>query len=97
MTHSGVGNIVLIDGTIITSNYIEVLRSNLPQSTLKLGINDSYDFQQDTNPKQAAKKNKITREWLLYNVCRRLVTRPQSPDVNPTDNLWHLQESELRK
>jgi hypothetical protein len=50
MAYYGVGNIAFIDGTMNASNYIEVLRSNLPHSALKLAINDSYHFQQDNDP-----------------------------------------------
>jgi hypothetical protein len=75
-------------------NYFEVLRSNLPRSALKLATNDSYQFKQGNDPKHNAKK---TREWLLYNVRRRRISPPQSPDINPIENLWHLLDLELKK
>jgi hypothetical protein len=56
MAYNGVGNTAFIDDTMNASNYIEVLRSNLPHSALKLAINDSYHFQHDNDPKHTAKK-----------------------------------------
>jgi hypothetical protein len=94
MAYNGVGSIALIDGTMNASNYIEVLHSNISCSVLKLAINDSYHFQQDNDPKHNAKN---IREWLLYNVRRRLITPPQSLDINLIENLWHLLDLELRK
>jgi hypothetical protein len=34
---------------------------------------------------------------LLYDVRRRLITPPQSQDINSIENPWHLLDLELRK
>jgi hypothetical protein len=94
MASFGVANLAFIEGTMDASKYIEVLRSNLPASAEKLGISDNYSFQQDNDPKHTAMK---TREWLLCNVRRQLITPPQSPDLNPIENLWHFLDVEIRK
>lgn len=31
-----------------------------------------------------------TRRWLLYNVVNRLIIRPQSPHINPVEDLFGL-------
>ncbi|GFY52238.1 tc1-like transposase protein [Trichonephila inaurata madagascariensis] len=74
--------------------YIDVLRDNLPQSAIKLGISNSYYFQQDNDPKHTAG---ITRMWLLYHVPRKLATPPQSLDLNPLENLWNSVNLKIRK
>jgi transposase len=74
--------------------YVNILRGNLKKSVRKLGIQDSYLFQQDNDPKHTAL---IKREWLLYNARGLLGTPPQSPDINPIENLWSLLETRIRK
>ena len=94
MGYYGVGNLAFIDGIMNAQKYIEVLRSNLKESAVKMGLGENFYFQQDNDPKHTAMK---TREWLLYNVPKQLVTPPQSPDINPIENLWHLVDVEIRK
>ncbi|GFY20703.1 transposable element Tcb1 transposase [Trichonephila clavipes] len=86
MVSKGVGNLCLIDGIMIARTYTDVLRDNLPQSAMKLGISNSYYFKQDNDPEHTAG---ISRMWLLYHVPRKLATPPQSSDLNPLENLWN--------
>ncbi|KAK2578548.1 hypothetical protein KPH14_012577 [Odynerus spinipes] len=74
--------------------YIGVLWNNFEESAIKLELYGTYYFQQDNDPKHTAKK---TREWLLYNVPKQLVTLPQSPVINLIENLWHILDIEIRK
>jgi hypothetical protein len=77
-----------------TKGYVNILRGNLKKGVCKLGIQDSYLFQQDNDPKHIAL---ITREGVLYNARGSLGTSPQSPDFNPTENLCSFLETKLRK
>jgi len=70
------------------------LRDNLSESAIKLGKGKEYYFQQDNDHKHTAKK---TKEWLLYNMPKQLVTPSQSPDINPIANLWHILDLQIRK
>jgi len=94
MAASGVGNLVFIDGHMTAAMYVDILRANLRASARKLGLEYTFRFQQDNDPKHTAL---FTREFLLYNAPRRLLTPPQSPDMNVIENLWSLLEVEVRK
>ena len=94
MAANGVGNLAFVEGTMKAVDYVKVLRDNLSSSASKLRISETYYFQQDNDPRHTAMK---TKEWLLYNVRRMLKTPPQSPDINPVENLWHLLNLNLRK
>lgn len=84
MGYNKVGNFHFIDGTMIARSYVDVLQYNLKDSATKLGLENVFIFQQDNDPKHTAK---INTEWLLYNARGRLITLPQSPDLNPIEHL----------
>lgn len=79
-----VGDFQFTEDKINAVNYINVLRNNLLINATKLGITETFWFQQDNDPKHTVSK---TKEWLSYNVRRQLVTPPQSPNINPIENL----------
>lgn len=85
MAASGTGNLEFIDRIMDKMLYMDILKRNLNQSAQKLGLSSGYWFQQDNDPKHTAH---VVREWLLYNVPKQLKTPPQSPDMNPIENLW---------
>ncbi|GFX58710.1 transposable element Tcb1 transposase [Trichonephila clavipes] len=94
MAANRVGKLCFIYGIMAARTYIDILSHNLQSSAQKLGLGTSFVFQQDNDPKHTAN---LTREWLLYNSPRQLKTPPQSPDINPIENLWHKLDVEVRK
>ncbi|CAK9829654.1 Transposable element Tcb2 transposase [Anthophora retusa] len=52
-----------------------------------MGVRDNFKFYQDNDPKH---KSSIVQEYLLYACPKVLHHPPQSPDLNPIENLWDL-------
>ncbi|KAK7605096.1 hypothetical protein V9T40_006954 [Parthenolecanium corni] len=94
MAAKGVRNLEFIKGNMTAQMYIDILRANLKSSACKLGLQNSFSFQQDNDPKHTAH---ISRKFLRINAPCQLVTPPQSPDMNPIENLWSLLEVAICK
>lgn len=90
---AGVGNLHFIDGIMDAKKYIAILKENLHEIARKLGLNDRFIFQQDNDPKHTAR---ISQEWILYNCPKYLKTPPQSPDLNPIENLWSIFKKKIK-
>jgi hypothetical protein len=88
MGYAGVGELAIVEGIMIDNGYVNILLGNLKKNVRKLRIQDSYLFQQDNDPKHSP-----------YNSYARglLETPPQSPDINPIENIWSLLETKVRK
>ena len=89
MASSGVGNFNLIMNKY---GYLDILKINLKESAVKLGLGERFIFQQDTDPKLTAE---IVKQGLLYNIPKQLRTPPQSSDLNPMEHLWVLLERKI--
>ena len=72
MSASGVGNLHFIEGKVEKYGYLQILRDNVKVIEEKLGIQDSFVFYQDNDPKHASH---AVREWCLYN-CPKVLQPP---------------------
>ena len=76
-----------IESNINAEQCNDILWDNFHCNALNIEIPNSYYFQQVNDPKCTAY---ITSLWLLCNVKNELQMPSQSPDLNLTENLWHI-------
>lgn len=74
--------------------YIEILdQTLLPFLYDKFG-DGNYRFMQDNDPKHVAL---LTQAWLRENEVNWWLTPPESPDINPIENMWHELKEYIRR
>ena len=88
----GATPIVSFDGKMNATGYIQVLEKGL----IPFMANTIRDprFMQDNDPKHTSKRVGV---WLKNQQVNWWKTPPESPDLNPIENLWHEMKEYIRR
>ena len=87
----GVGEIKIINEIMNSEEYCRILHSSLLKSADDLHMKN-FIFQQDNNPKHTSA---LITEYLDIKRIKTMSWPPQSPDMNPIENLWHYLKTKI--
>jgi len=87
-----IGPLVLIEDNVTALKYVDILEENLLPFLNELG-KDIYSFQDDNAPVHRAQK---VKRWIEKNSINVIPWPPQSPDLNPIENIWAELERKIR-
>ncbi len=88
---NGVGNLAKIDEKLTGLGYVDLLKENLKPSLRKMRLR-RYVFVQDNDPKHTSK---VASAFFQQQYIEKLDWPPQSPDLNPIENLWAILDAKI--
>jgi len=80
----GKTNIFIFDGRLDSIGYQHILYTALVPF-INRKYSNSHRFMQDSDPKHTSRS---TRAWMLNREINHWPTPPESPDMNPIENIW---------
>ncbi len=95
ISFKGRRKIYKVDGMMNQHKYVDLLHENFLDDALECGVKLSdVIFQQDNAP---CHKTKKVLKWFSDQNINVIEWPPQSPDLNPIENLWNFLDSLVRK
>ena len=82
----------VFDGVMDATMYVEILRRTL-LPFLRDVYPDGHRFMQDNDPKHTSR---LAAHFFEENHINWWKTPPESPDMNPVENLWHELKEYIR-
>ena len=82
---NGAGDLAVVDTTMNAIKYRDLLRKHLRSSARKIELKRGWMFLQDNDPKDSSK---IVQSELKGMNIKCINHPPQSPNMNPMENLW---------
>lgn len=89
----GPTDVCIFEGIMKAPLYVEILQKTL-EPFLKERLSDSHRFMQDNDPKHTSRLAKAYFEDVGIHWWK---TPPESPDLNPIENLWHELKEFIRR
>ena len=93
ISHRGRTGLCIFEGKMNASLFISILRSTL-LPFIKDSYPDGHRFIQDNNPKHCSK---LARKFYDEEGVNWWPTPPESPDMNPIENMWHELKEYIRR
>ncbi len=91
---NGKFKIYRVDGMMNSNNYIDLLEKHVIEDIVEMGFKLSdVSFMQDN---ASCHKSKRTLQWFKDHNLTLLDWPPQSPDMNPIENLWKYLDTQVR-